>query len=129
MGVFFARLSKAGSTTSSVEIAEIMAAWEAIVFAWESGFQDVILEGDNITIMNAICSNEIGLSSSSMLFADIFQMDLFCNRVSFSFAKREGNCLPHCLDNFTMTIVNIMAWLEDPLEWLKGCLLRDILSS
>lgn len=32
----------------SAEIAELMAVQEAITFAWEAEFRDVILEGDNI---------------------------------------------------------------------------------
>lgn len=36
--VFFAGLSKAGGRAMSVEIAQLMAAREAITFVWEAGF-------------------------------------------------------------------------------------------
>lgn len=80
MGVFFKGLSKASGEASSAEIAELLVAGEAIVFVWEFGFQDVILESDNITIMNVIRSNEISLSSGGALVANVFQISLSCNR-------------------------------------------------
>ena len=93
MGVFFAGVSKTGGEVSSAEIAELMTVREAIIFTWEAGFRDVIFEGDNIIVMNAIRSNEIGLTSGGAIVVDVFQVGLSCNRVSFSFCKeREQLC-------------------------------------
>lgn len=59
----------------SAEIAELMAAREAIMFAWEAGFRDVILESDNFSVMNAFRSNEVGFSFGGGIGTDVFQMD------------------------------------------------------
>lgn len=58
------------------------------LFAWEVRFREVILKGDNIYVMNAIHLNEAGFFSGGVIVADINQMGLSCNRVSFSFVKR-----------------------------------------
>lgn len=82
-----------------------MDAREAILFAWKAGFRDVILEGNNISVMNSICSNEAGLSSCGAIVADINQMSTYCNRVSFFFIKREDNCVAHSLVKYARNFV------------------------
>lgn len=67
MGGFFSGLSKVGCKVSSTEISELVAAREVLSFAWEAGFRDVILEGDNLSVMNAIRANEFGLLSRGHL--------------------------------------------------------------
>lgn len=51
---FYAALSKRGGTVSSAEVAELVAALEAIKFALDAGFRDVELEGNKIAMRNAI---------------------------------------------------------------------------
>lgn len=53
-GDFFAGISKAGRRVESAEVAEFVAAREAISFAIEAGFRQVTLEGDNAAVINAI---------------------------------------------------------------------------
>ena len=48
-GDFFAGMSKRGLEVNSAEMAELLAAREAIKFALEAGFRDVLLEGDSIS--------------------------------------------------------------------------------
>lgn len=97
-----------------------MAAREAITFAWETGFRDVILKGDNINVMNAIRSSEVGLSSGGVI------VSMSCKRVSFSFVKRDGNCIAHSLAKFVRTVADFVVWLEDLPDWLDDCLLCDV---
>jgi len=66
-----------------------MAARKDIIFAWEAGFRDVILEGDNINVMNVVRSKEVSLASGGAIIADVFQVGMSCDRVSYYFFKRE----------------------------------------
>lgn len=81
-GVFFTSPSKAGGKALAAEIVELMSA------QWEAGFRDVIFEGDNISVMNAIHSSEVELSSGGAIVANVLHVDLSYNMMNFSFVKR-----------------------------------------
>lgn len=95
MGEFYASLSKGGCKALSAESAELVAAREAVMFALEVGFRDIILKGDYIIVINAIQSGEIGFASAGAVVANIVKIGLLCNKVSFSFVKRDGNFVAH----------------------------------
>ena len=45
--------------------------------------------------------------------------------MSFSFVKRDGNCVAHSLAKYAKTISEYVSWLEDPPDWIEDCLSRD----
>lgn len=51
---FYEGLSKIGCKVSSAKVAELVAPLEASNFAVNAGFRNIILEGDNLGVMNAI---------------------------------------------------------------------------
>lgn len=67
------------------EVVEMVVAFEAIKFASKAGFRDVIIEGDNIFVINAICSNEESLASCGATVANIVRMSRSYNRVNIFF--------------------------------------------
>lgn len=71
------------------------------------------LEGDNLSVMNAIRANEIGLSSGGALVADVFRLG-------------GSNCVAHSLAKFARFVSDFVAWLEDPPDWLDVYLLHDV---
>lgn len=67
----------------------MVATLKAIKLAQEVDFRDVILEGNNLSMMNYIRSNEEFLTSCGATTAlGIIRMSRSCNRVRFSFVKR-----------------------------------------
>ena len=60
-----------------------------------------------------------------VIVADINQMGSFCNRLVFSFIKREGNAVANSLAKFSRTINDVVVWMEDPPEWLDKFLSFD----
>ena len=54
MGEVMAALSAKGPPVANGEEAEILACRKALEFAVEAGFQDVVVEGDNVTVMNGL---------------------------------------------------------------------------
>lgn len=54
-----------------MQMAELLAAQEAMNFALEAGFRDAVLKGDNYSFMNAIRLNEDGLLVGGTVVADI----------------------------------------------------------
>lgn len=79
------------------------------------------------SVMHAIRSNDVGLSSSDTIVADVFQMGFFCIRVGSCFVKREDNCVDHSLAKYAINVVDFVGRLDDPLEWLVNFLCADIL--
>ncbi|KAK4402923.1 hypothetical protein Sango_1033000 [Sesamum angolense] len=81
------RLDRGGTA----EMAEALAAREAIHFALRHRWPRVIFEGDSSTLMNKISSVQADLSVISPLVADIRFLSSLIDYVSFSFVRRVGN--------------------------------------
>lgn len=60
------------------------------------------------------------------MVVDIVRVASFCNHMCVSFVKRECNFDAHLLAKFTKSVFDYVTWLEDPSNWLKDCLLRDV---
>ncbi|KAK4384212.1 hypothetical protein Sango_2737300 [Sesamum angolense] len=75
----------------SADMAEALAAREAIRLALRYRWPRVILEGDNNTLMNKLSSNQTDLSVTSPIIADVLHFSSFFTSVSFSFVGRVGN--------------------------------------
>lgn len=58
----------------------------------EARFRDIIIEGDNLEVINAICSHEYGLTSAGVVVANIGKFCGFCNTLSFFLYKRGEQC-------------------------------------
>ncbi|KAL0350015.1 UNVERIFIED_CONTAM: hypothetical protein Sradi_4150700, partial [Sesamum radiatum] len=75
----------------SAEMAEALAAREAIRLALCFRWPRVILEGDNKVLINKLASNQTDLSFTSPIVADVLHLSSFFISVSFSFVGRLGN--------------------------------------
>ena len=62
-GEVMAAISARGPPVVDSEEAEVLACRRAVEFAVEAGFRELIIEGDNATVMKTIMSSEINLSS------------------------------------------------------------------
>ncbi|KAL0327240.1 UNVERIFIED_CONTAM: putative mitochondrial protein [Sesamum angustifolium] len=75
----------------SAEMAEALAAREAIRLALRFRWSRVILEGDNKVLINKLASNQTDLSFTSPIVADVLHLSSSFISVSFSFVGRLGN--------------------------------------
>lgn len=69
---------------------EWLACQDAILLAKNKGFRNVILEGDSLTIINALNGKE-ALTSVANIIQDIKDISLSCTRILFSFVRRPCN--------------------------------------
>lgn len=67
-----------------------------------------MLEGDNLGVINAIWQGKDGLTSVGVIVADIFRLGCSCNRLAFSFVKREGNVITYVLAKFARSIFDFV---------------------
>ena len=95
------------------EEAEVSACRQAVVFALEAGFLELVIEGDNSTVMKAIS----GLSCHNTLLGHVYEDTCaYVNgmqRVSISCIKRGGNMVAHTLAKYAKNISDIVYWIED----------------
>ncbi|XP_012844351.1 PREDICTED: uncharacterized protein LOC105964372 [Erythranthe guttata] len=76
---------------------EALAALRAIVWAKEKGWENVILEGDCIQVINALRNGEAEFSSFGSLVEECFFIASTLNSCNFMFIKRAGNSLAHSI--------------------------------
>ena len=60
-----------GPLISDNEEVEVLACQKALVFALDSGFVELIMEGDNATVMQTIACSQATLSHLGHLYGDI----------------------------------------------------------
>ena len=116
-----AAMSVKGPSVSSSEEAEAMACRKAIEFSMEAGFSELLIEGDNTTVMKAVS----GSSGSHSLLGHVYE-DIQCylhglQSVSISCVKRGGNKIAHILACYARNISDELYWMEDsPPPGLKA---------
>ena len=75
---------------------EALAAAKAVSFAAEIGITKAVLEGDSLTIMNALSSDHLSLATFGLILNDVkFNAKNF-DQLHYSPVKRECNTLAHC---------------------------------
>ena len=91
MAVMFVK----GPSVSSSEEAEVLACRKAIEFSMEAGFLELIIEGDNTTIMKVAAGSSSGYSLLGHVYEDIHCSLCGLHSVEISYVRRGGNKLAH----------------------------------
>lgn len=112
-GEVMAALSAKGFPVACSEEAEVLACRRAVEFIVECGFIELVIEGDNQSVMSAL-SLRRGLSSR---LGHILQ-DMVCmiNSLRWSqvlFVKRSANTMAHALARYAKDILDEVVWIED----------------
>ncbi|KAL0320864.1 UNVERIFIED_CONTAM: hypothetical protein Sradi_5347900 [Sesamum radiatum] len=79
------------------EIAEALAAREAVDLTLKHGWNRVWIEGDCLSLINKINSSETDHSYTNPLVQDIKKASFFCSTVAFSYVSRSYNTIAHKL--------------------------------
>ncbi|XP_075659003.1 uncharacterized protein LOC142628850 [Castanea sativa] len=103
-GEVMAGMSAKGSYVRDSEEAEALACRQAVVFAMEAGFSELVVEGDNNTVMRAIS----GVSYRNFLLGHIYDdICVYLNgmrQISISCVKRGGNMAAHSLARISLEL-------------------------
>ena len=93
--------------------------------AKDMGYQNIILEGDSLIIVRALC----GISSSpSTINSMIVGMQLLCSdfcSVYVSHVKRQGNKPAHVLAKYALSINESVVWIEETPCCIQQALNQD----
>ena len=113
---------------SSVDV-EALAAAKAMSFAAEIGITKAVLEGDSLTIKNALSSDHLSLATFGLILNDVkFSAENF-DQLHYSHVKRECNTLAHCLARHAFDISDFLVWMEDIPPQFSDVLQADLANS
>ena len=79
-----AALSAKGATVMDSEEAEVLVSQKALEFAVDASFSNLIIEGDNVTVMQTISSTQPNLSQLGLVNENIRCIAASLRYVSFS---------------------------------------------
>ena len=113
MGEVMAALSAKGPPVANSEEAEILACRKALEFAVEAGFQDVVVEGDNATVMNGLTADKPVNSWLGYIYEDTRCLARRLRSVSASCVRRGANGVAHSLAKFARQLSEDYVWLEE----------------
>ena len=112
-GEVMAALSAKSPPVTGSKEAEIFACRRVVEFAVECGFSELILEGDNQALMNAL-NKWKGLSSwLGHVLQDVLCMLDRLRWVQIAFVKRSANSVAHVLTRYAKDLVEDIVWTED----------------
>lgn len=77
-GEFYVGLNKFSRGFCSIETVELKAGLEALRFTIDVGFRDIILEGDNVSVVNTFKTSNDGFVSGCAIVADINRVSQLC---------------------------------------------------
>ena len=92
---------------------EALAALKALSFAHELGFQNIVLEGDALNLIQALKAQEQNLLPWGLLVEDVKEYGKKFKRVLYSHVKRNGNSIAHNLAKYALRIPDFQVWMED----------------
>ena len=100
--------------------AEAMAARVALQLAWDIGLLHVEVEGDSLTIINALKEQDQCLASYGAIITDILHLAGSFNCVNFCHVRREGNNAAHTMARKVLDLhSDFLVWLEDVPPFLE----------
>ena len=84
-----------GPKVSCSEEAEFLARWKAIELAVDVGFSELVIEGDNSSIMKAVSALQDDYSLLGNVIGDIHHLVRNLQWVRIEYSRRGGNRVAH----------------------------------
>ncbi|XP_075640306.1 uncharacterized protein LOC142612059 [Castanea sativa] len=112
-GEVMVALSGRGPSVQDSEEVEVLARRRAVEFAMEAGFMEIILEGDNATVMKAIMALSTNSSRLGFVYEDIYCIGRGLRDFSVSYVRRTANSVAHSLARFAKHLTSERIWLEE----------------
>ena len=109
------------------EKVEALACCRAMEFAMEVGFSELILEGDNMTVMKSLISLKPNWSPLGHTYEEIQCISTGLRSFTVSFVKHSTNTVAHALAKHARQVNDELVWLEDcPQPALKPLYLDSL---
>ena len=112
-GQVMVALSSKGLAVTNSKEAEVLACRQAMEFALDVGFSDLIVEGDDSNVIRSIVSAQIDWSHLGNLYDDIRCLAGRLRHVEFRGIRHITNEVAHSLARFARHLSEDIVWLED----------------
>ena len=112
-GLVMALLTQQIPLPATVIEIEALAAQRAMELALEIGLANIVLDGDNKTLFEALNSGDRSLAQHGHLIKDILFLSSYCSAFTVSFICRKCNKLAHSLARKAKSLPFITVWMED----------------
>ena len=122
--VMAAMVAKGPEVSCSME-AELLACRKAIEFAVDAGFSELVIEGDNSSIMTTISTMKIDQSLLGNVVGDIQYLIRNLLWVRIDCVRKGGNRVAYVLAQFARNISEDMYWMEDVPPIAREVLFQD----
>jgi ribonuclease HI len=106
-------------------VAEAMAALEAILFCKQAGFFNVLLEGDAKQVVNDVNHGYLNLSTAGHFIEGIISEMQGFKYATLVYVGREANNVAYSLAKEASNKVVDLVWFEDIPHCILHALLRD----
>ena len=126
VGLVIALCSQCLPQAYSNDEVEALAVAKALSFATEIGISKVVLEGDSLTIINALSNDQRSLSSFGPLIDDAKFSSVIFDQLHYSYVRRECNFAAHSLTKFASNILDFQVWMEDIPPQLSSVIQADL---
>ena len=110
LGEVMVSLSAKGPQVVDSEEAEVLACRKAL----DSGFTELVIEGDNASVMKNIAGSWPRLSRLGHLYADIHCLVSGLHSVHFTCVHRDANSVVHSLARHARNVIEDIIWMEEP---------------
>ncbi|KAH0980616.1 hypothetical protein GBA52_007793 [Prunus armeniaca] len=109
----------------SAKITELLAIREGLQFAWEAGYDSLVVETDAKNAINDIVSGTEAFGVAGGIINDIHMLSRNFDSLSFVFAPRLCNTMADRLAKFALGSLSIDVWLEEGPPWINVFLQAD----
>ena len=114
-GEVMAALAARGPLVLNCEEVKVLACSKALEFVVDVGFVELIIEGDNKSVMRNISRSQPNSSHLGHLYGDIQCLCTGLWAMWVRWVSRRANGLAHCLAKFARGLGDEVVWLEEPL--------------
>ncbi|KAK8989033.1 hypothetical protein V6N11_030401 [Hibiscus sabdariffa] len=114
-GLILAACAIPHSNVPDAFVAEALACQQAVQFAKDVGFSNVIIEGDSRTVIKKINDGTHDHSIIAPIMADIKELAKYFGAISFCFVRREANKAAHTLTRECRSCQVPCYWVEEAL--------------
>lgn len=112
-GEVMASLSVKGPPVTYSEEAEILACRRTVEFAMDCGFLELVVEGDNQLVMDALRLEKSLLSRVGHIFQDVLCLLKGLRWSQVQFTRRSANTGAHALARHAKNVSHEVIWMED----------------
>ena len=121
-------LSTRGPYVASSKEGEVLKCRKSLEFAIDAGFREIVLEGDNATVIKSLMSPRVNRSRLGHIYKDIYTLATSFRSLIVSCVKRGANIVAHSLARFAAQLDSEIIWLEDSPPLALEALYLDCIS-